>query len=283
MLERRIYAYIIKVKIELLQFNITDMKKGKVLKIIADLHTHTLASAHAYSTLKENIEFAKETGLSFLGISDHAPALEGIPHESYFHNLKVVRKDWDNLTVLRGAELNILNKDGEVDISEKTLCMLDYTVASLHYPIIPENNRDICTEAAVSVMNNPYVFIIGHPDDTRTPLDYKSLVLAARHNHVALEVNNSSLRPHSYRQNAAENYREMLKLARNMEVSVIVSSDSHIYYDIGNCSLALTLLDEYAFPEELVVNSTAERLVCFFERRKKVALSGSKNSLPFAG
>ena len=29
------------------------------LKPLVDLHTHTIASGHAYSTLKENIEAAK--------------------------------------------------------------------------------------------------------------------------------------------------------------------------------------------------------------------------------
>ena len=34
-----------------------------------DLHTHTIASGHAYSTLKENIEEAAKIGLKALGIS----------------------------------------------------------------------------------------------------------------------------------------------------------------------------------------------------------------------
>ena len=33
------------------------------LRALMDLHTHTLASGHAYSTLKENLEEAKRWGL----------------------------------------------------------------------------------------------------------------------------------------------------------------------------------------------------------------------------
>ena len=33
------------------------------MKSIIDLHTHALASGHAYSTVKENIEYAKINGL----------------------------------------------------------------------------------------------------------------------------------------------------------------------------------------------------------------------------
>lgn len=39
--------------------------------ILADLHTHTLFSKHAYSTVKENIEAARNKGLSYIAITDH--------------------------------------------------------------------------------------------------------------------------------------------------------------------------------------------------------------------
>ena len=44
---------------------------------IIDIHTHTLASVHAYSTIREMAAAAKAKGLALLGISDHAPALPG--------------------------------------------------------------------------------------------------------------------------------------------------------------------------------------------------------------
>ena len=41
------------------------------MKAIIDMHTHTVASGHAYSTIHENIQFAKKHGMKFLGTSDH--------------------------------------------------------------------------------------------------------------------------------------------------------------------------------------------------------------------
>ena len=41
-------------------------------------------------------------------------------------------------------------------------------------------------------MDNPYVNIIGHPDDSRYPVDYEQLVRAAGEKHVLLELNNTS-------------------------------------------------------------------------------------------
>ena len=55
-------------------------------KYALDLHTHTVASGHAYSTLKENIEYARETGLQILGSSDHAPLMPHSTQEYFFTN-----------------------------------------------------------------------------------------------------------------------------------------------------------------------------------------------------
>ena len=252
------------------------------MNIIADLHTHTIASGHAYSTLIENISFAKGKGLKFLGASDHAPALDDAPKETYFRNLSVVDKDWGTLTVLHGVELNILNGYGDVDLSDDILNELDYAVASLHYPLFPAKKSSLCTDAAISAMSNPYVYILGHPDDDLIPLDYEALTHAAKHYHVALEVNNSSLRPGSFRRGAAANYCRMLELAKNLEVPIVVSSDSHICYDIGNFTRALTLLAELKFPEELVVNSSPKRLTDFLEERERIALPERKRGFLYA-
>ena len=45
------------------------------MKNLLDLHTHTISSGHAYSTLAENVTASKAAGLKYYGIADHAPAL----------------------------------------------------------------------------------------------------------------------------------------------------------------------------------------------------------------
>ena len=56
------------------------------MKDLLDVHTHTIASGHAYSTLREMIEAAKRRGLSLIGISEHGPRMEGSCPEIYFCN-----------------------------------------------------------------------------------------------------------------------------------------------------------------------------------------------------
>lgn len=49
------------------------------MKALIDLHTHTLVSGHAYSTIKENVEAAKLAGLKYIGLSEHAPNMLASP------------------------------------------------------------------------------------------------------------------------------------------------------------------------------------------------------------
>ena len=43
----------------------------------ADLHTHTIASGHAYNTIREMARAAADKGLKALGITEHAPRAAG--------------------------------------------------------------------------------------------------------------------------------------------------------------------------------------------------------------
>ena len=81
------------------------------MRELIDLHTHTVSSGHAYSTVKENIDSARDKGIKYLGISDHAPKMPGTAHIYHFHNLRVIPKHIDGVNVFVGAEVNILDFD----------------------------------------------------------------------------------------------------------------------------------------------------------------------------
>ncbi|MDO5417953.1 MAG: phosphatase, partial [Lachnospiraceae bacterium] len=166
---------------------------------ILDLHTHTIASGHAYSTLYEMARSASDKGLRLYGCSDHGPNMPGGPHYFHFINFKVVPRELFGVNVLMGAELNILDYKGSVDLKPNVLKLLDYGIASLHIPCIQPGSTEENTSALLGVMENPHIQIIGHPDDSRYPLDYQALVAAAKKHHKLLEINSSSLHPKSPR------------------------------------------------------------------------------------
>jgi len=234
-----------------------------------DLHTHTIASGHAYSTRNEMILAAAQKGMEVFAITEHAPAMPGTCHQMYFMNYRVLPRVYGNMTVLYGVELNILDYEGNIDLPESILKGMDLALASLHPPCYGSGSRKENTSAYIGAMKNPYVNIIAHPDDGRFPVDYEKLVQAAKEYHILLEINNSSLSPTSYRENARENYREMLKLCERYQVPVVMDSDAHVDSSAGEHRFSRRMLEEAGFPEELVINSQSEKLFEYLNYSQK--------------
>lgn len=241
-----------------------------MMRLIADTHAHTIASGHAYSTLREMAYAASQNGLEVLSLTEHAPEMPGSCQEIYFRNLSVIPREMYGVKLLLGSELNIMNPEGELDLSEAICKNLDLVIASIHSPCygfghsVKEN-----TNAYVEVMKKPYVDIIGHPDDGRFPIDYEVLVRTAKETKTLLEINNSSLRPGGFRKNTRENVLQMLELCKQYEVSVTTGSDAHIDVDAGNFEYVKEVLEYCKFPEELVVSTEFNKLKEFLNNYKE--------------
>lgn len=234
------------------------------MKALIDLHTHTIVSGHAYSTVQENIQAAIKAGLKYLGLSDHAPQMPGGPHPFYFHSLYCIPKEVDGLKILRGIEANIVDFEGNTDVPDDMLTHIDYMIASLHPPCIQFGTKEENTNAILKVMDHPKVKIIGHLDDSRYVVDYKRVVEKAKQKNILMEINNSSLKPTTFRQGAWENVAKLLDECKKQEVKVIMGTDSHISYDIGDFTYSKKVIEENNFPEELVINYNDEEIINLF-------------------
>ena len=241
------------------------------MKDILDVHIHTTASGHAYSTLGEVIATAKAKGLELVGIAEHAPKMPGATHDFWFLNFKVVRREQDGIKVALGAELNIIDYSGSTDLPAQILKRIDYAVASLHNPCIDPGSLAENTAAIIGAMRNPHVVIIGHPDNPKYPVDFDAIARAAKNNRVLLEINNSSYNNDGHRAGSIEAAKFMLAACKKFGTEIIMGSDAHIELDVGNHERSKKILSDNNFPEELVVNSSVEK---FFERvayRKSLA------------
>lgn len=239
------------------------MEKENKEKYVLDCHTHTIASGHAYNTINEMARSAAEKGLKLLGITEHAPAMVGTCNEIYFQNFRALRREKFGVKLLFGAEMNILDTKGTLDLSEWTLPELDVGIASMHPPCFQSVSREANTEAYINAMREPHVNIIGHPDDGRFPIDPLALVQAAREHHVLLELNNNSLNPKGFRQDAMENDEQILKYCMKYQVPIILGSDAHVEEDIARYDFAEVLLQKMQFPKELIVNYSVEHFLEF--------------------
>ena len=228
------------------------------MKFVLDAHTHTIASGHAYSTLLENVEYAAECGLELLGVTDHAPAMEGGTQPAYFINFHAIPREIKGIQVRMGAELNILDYDGRVDLDKIYLERMDYAIASLHPPCIPFGTLEENTNAILRVMENPYVKILGHPGDPRYPIDCKAIVDKSEETGTVIEINDASLIPGGFRKGSEIYIAEILKLCKKKGLPVILASDAHFATHIGQFDNALKLIDEVGFPYELIINKSVD-------------------------
>lgn len=230
------------------------------MKYVLDVHTHSLASGHSYSTIREMANMAAQKGLEVLGITEHGPRMPGTCHNFYFSNLKVVPRKMSGVELLLGIELNILDTQGNVDLDEWMLRQMDVTIASMHPPCYKSGSIEENTRAYINVLKNPYVDIIGHPDDNRYKIDYDGFVYAVKESGKLIEFNNASLNPDGARVDAVENDYKILEACKKYNQPVILGSDAHVDVDILNFDMAQKVLDDVGFPDELIVNGSADKL-----------------------
>jgi DNA polymerase (family 10) len=101
-----------------------------------DLHMHTDRSDGA-ATLLEMVRASKERGYAYCAITDHSKALgmtRGFDAERVRQSvgeIEEVRRQVPGIEVLHGLEVDIL-ADGELDMDDDTLALLDWVIVSLH-------------------------------------------------------------------------------------------------------------------------------------------------------
>ena len=240
------------------------------MKFLLDLHCHTVNSNHAYSTIGENAAYAQSIGLTHIGIADHGPGMPGGAHRYHFYNLGALPDSICGVTVLKGIEANILNTQGELDFPNENLAHLDFVIASMHREVIPPTCEADHTAALINAMENPHVHIIGHPNNIGYPIDVEALVKAAAKTRTILEINNSSLKPGSFRYNGDGEFLEMLKLCAEHNVNVLAGSDAHFHEAVGNFTWAQPVIEKSGIPEALVVNTSIDKLTAAIKAKREL-------------
>ncbi len=227
------------------------------MHIIADLHTHTVASTHAYSTVLENAEYAAKAGLTALAITDHTPASTDGPHIWHFHNLrKALPRELLGVKLIFGAESSIIDYDGNIDFPDDECSSLDWIIASIHRDKLAKASREEITNLYLGAAENPYVDMIGHCATTGYEFDYEKCLKKFKEYGKIVEINESSIKW----KNTSDNYREVIRICKKYDIPVAVNSDAHFCGLIGKTELAFSLLEEQDFPEELIINSCWDKL-----------------------
>ncbi len=236
------------------------------MNIKTDLHCHTLVSTHAYSTIQEYVDKANKLGLEMIAITDHGYGIEDSPHRWHFSEMhSIVPNIIDDVYVLHGVEANIMSHDGKIDISEKILKSLNWVIASYHIHCIEPASLEEHTNAYLNIMENKYVDVIGHSGSTDYVFDYEKVIKKAAEYNKIIEINEKTF---STRKESIENCVKIAKLCKKYGVKITVDSDSHFTSSLGYYPNSLKMLDEIKFPEELIVNLNANRVIEYINQRK---------------
>ena len=224
------------------------------LTIKADLHTHTIASGHAYSTILENIEYGKKRGIETIAITDHTDGMLGGANSYHFWNLRNLPDYINGVKIIRGAEANIINNKGELDIEKEwgEYKDLELIIASMHGVLFNSPSKEYTTETYINVIKNPRVNIIGHPDNPRFDFDMVRVFEEAKKYGKIIEINNSSI---AVRKTSIERMKIMMGLLKDIGNEISLGSDAHFATNIGNFEIVLPLLEEIDFPADRIYNN----------------------------
>lgn len=238
------------------------------MKYTLDVHTHTIASGHAYSTLIENAKAASEKGIKVLGTTEHGISMPHAPHIWYFHNYKVLPRELYGVTMLYGTEANIIDYDGNLDMEDFTLNKLDIIIGSIHDEVYKVGSIEENTRAFINVIKSGKVDIIGHLGNPGVPVDFEKIIKCAKENNVLIEINNSSFT--TSRVGSFSNCKEIALLCKKYETMLIINSDAHFCTLIGEFTEAVNMLESIDFPEELIINKEPNQLLARLKKKGKI-------------
>lgn len=282
-----------------------------IRQLKCDMHTHTIYSGHAYSTVRENVVSASEVGLEMLGIADHysmmvhptAPSAETMRNFSHFMNLDSWPRVWRGVKLLRGVEADIVDAEGHLfgyDLAithnqsggpakrpgillDKVARKVDYIIASVHgLAFADELSAAQVTDMYIGALEHPKVIGLGHIGRTGLPLELKRLAEAARDMHKLIEVNEHTFDGVAADGSEAGRCRTIAETCAEVGCQIMVSTDAHICPAVGRFPNAIALLNEIGFPEELIASRSAASFEAALDASGVGPVDWDASSLPSA-
>ncbi|MEM7346253.1 MAG: hypothetical protein AAF485_18590 [Chloroflexota bacterium] len=140
-----------------------------------DMHVHTRPhspDAHWRATLPAMLKRAKKNGVTVVGLANHYFLNTNF---SIFQKLRkqVAKKAPDDMTVLVGAELCVLDSQGRIKLTEEEARMLDFVLAGPHHlkqrwvEKPPKGNAEAFVhhqhQMMLGAVRNPLVDGLAHP------------------------------------------------------------------------------------------------------------------------
>lgn len=232
------------------------------MNIIAELHTHTNLSHHAHHTLDEMFKRASVLGLKAMAITNHGPALPDGVNIMHFATLWQLPEYIEGVYFIKGAEANIVDHDGKIDLTPRVLDRLQFVIASMHESVIKDGGVKKNTNAYLKALENPKVHCLGHCGNPNYPMDHEAVVKKCAELGKIIEINAHS---DVARTGSGDNCRDIARLCAKHGVRIILTTDAHSIYTLGEADAAIDLVQSAGYPEELIINTDMRRLSDYFK------------------
>jgi putative hydrolase len=231
--------------------------------IVVDLHSHSLFSGCGVHTVVELLTRARERGLAALAVTDHGPAVGGRLNSVFFERL---HEPVPGIRLLKGVESNLGPRPGTTDFPLEYVRHCDVALLGIHSNtprgLAPEQYTDLLLSALEA---NLFLDIVTHANSAEYPVASARLARGVRDLGRALELNNSKVALSRVEEGVTE---ALIRACMSEGCPVVVSSDAHTLDEVGSDAAIRGFMSRLAFPEELVVNRTAESAFAFIEGRR---------------
>lgn len=195
---------------------------------VAELHSHTIISGHAFGTSAEMTGAAARLGIRVLAVTEHGPSMTGAPTPGFFEMTTRLPPVSDGVRVMVGCEANIVDRHGRIDLEQGLCALQPFLLAGLHSrtPYPGDASRSANTDAVVGALCHPSVHGISHPFRSHFPIDPKPVAEAACANAKLLEVNLSAFALLRHEDREAVRSCPFVSATRQM-ISHLVSGGGH--------------------------------------------------------
>lgn len=233
------------------------------MRFLVDLHTHTVASDHAYSTIMDYFNYASEIGVQMFACTDHGPAVPDAPHKWHFRNLRVVPHIVKDVAMLRGVEANIMPSGG-LDVEDEILQRLDIVLAGFH-PNYTPTTKEEHTRLMIDVIKSGKVDVITHPGNPAYPIDIEAVLTCAKEHNVAIELNSSS--SVNTRMGSHHNCVEVARMAKKIGNIIALGTDAHFVTYLANFDESIRVIEEAEMGYDNILNTSPAKVLDFLESR----------------
>lgn len=237
--------------------------------VTADYHSHTTYS-HGKGSIADNALAAKEKGLDYLAITDHAvrhPFIGVNPKklDEIRADMDRVQQEFPDVKLMLGLEANILGSAGEIDVKPQDAEKLDILLAGYHLTSFPYRFADYFkitfnaltkyvmkstkaqiarnTSMFVRAIKNHKIDVLTHPG-FRLDIDYSEVGKVCADYGTYVELSSRHRTPD-------ENSIEQLL---NTDCQFVLNSDAHKPQNVGCCDFALELVGKYDIPASRLAN-----------------------------